>query len=772
MIYIITPCTRPFNLSAMKESIPKECKWVVCYDARVKNGPPTIDNAIVLNCPETGVWGNPTRNYAINSIKDMLTDDDWLYILDDDNIIHPDWYDGVKDHLNDHNMICWAQEFPPSSIIKFDGMIRSPATSTPQIGNVDSAQYMVKWKTAKSIQYEIAYVADGKYASDNLTAAKECFVIDKSLSYYNYLRSNKLGNKLFAKICMISMFKNEAHSIKTMLDSVAPYIDFWVLQDNGSTDGTPKIVAEWAENTKIPGFLYTVEEGWVNFGWNRDHLLQTTLAFDHGCDWIMKMDCDEVLEVDDDFDWNPFTDWMHPHLNIQKAQSFHVTSVAPGIIYYRAWIWDARLPWKFNHDPAHETISLEMNEIGENFQRVNLSKKFRMKTGASQGESYSVPTKYVSDALKLEEKMIREGNMLEDRYHFWYIGKSYEDCYRGNFFPLQEEHQKEYAHRCIWYWTQCIKSSGAPDLKANGRINEMFYYALTGIGNVYRYLKNHTEAIRHYELASDWCPRRNDHLLFLAEIYWELRDYKKMLEYTTEMMQPERTIPFPDYYFLINTNMYHDGGDYPRYLHDIATSNAETSNEETALLVNRKNVKNRLWVIDNFYQDPYAVRNFALQQEYENSSDWYKGRRTFKQFLSPYIKSRFEEIMGIKIREWESHGMNGKFQFCVPEDRLVYHYDSQTWAAMIYLTPNAPPSTGTSFYAHKNTSIRHIEDHPEADSCFSGGFYDSTKFELVDTVGNVFNRLVIFDARLFHAASGYFGQNINDSRLFQIFFFD
>ena len=65
-----------------------------------------------------------------------------------------------------------------------------------------------------------------------------------------------------------------------------------------------------------------------------------------------------------------------------------------------------------------------------------------------------------------------------------------------------------------------------------------------------------------------------------------------------------------------------------------------------------------------------------------------------------------------------------------------------------------------------------LAEDPDSDKAFAGGFYDSTKFELIDTVGNVFNRCVIFDARQIHAASEYFGQTINDSRLFQIFFFD
>lgn len=183
-----------------------------------------------------------------------------------------------------------------------------------------------------------------------------------------------------------------------------------------------------------------------------------------------------------------------------------------------------------------------------------------------------------------------------------------------------------------------------------------------------------------------------------------------------------------------------------------------------------KNCNKKVWVVDNFYSDPYAVRNYALEQKYEDGSDWYKGRRTLEQHFVPGTKTEIENIMGHKITEWESHEMCGKFQFCTPQDLLVYHWDSQTWAGMVYLTPGAPFQCGTSFYAHES-GVRHESD-PCSDQAFTGGFFDKTKFQTVDVVGNVFNRLVLFDAKQIHAASEYFGQTIKDSRLFHIFFFD
>jgi hypothetical protein len=181
--------------------------------------------------------------------------------------------------------------------------------------------------------------------------------------------------------------------------------------------------------------------------------------------------------------------------------------------------------------------------------------------------------------------------------------------------------------------------------------------------------------------------------------------------------------------------------------------------------------KNRFWIVDDFYDNPDQVREFALQQMYFDD-EGYIGIRTRKQFLSDTIKSKFENIMGVPIKEWESHGMNGRFQLCKAGERLVYHCDDQKWAGVLYLTPDAPTQTGTSFYKHKKTGIKHKSDPNIMDVFNQHTFVDGTPYEMIDTVGNVFNRLIIFDAGLIHAATNYMGYDFHTGRLFQIFFFD
>jgi hypothetical protein len=183
------------------------------------------------------------------------------------------------------------------------------------------------------------------------------------------------------------------------------------------------------------------------------------------------------------------------------------------------------------------------------------------------------------------------------------------------------------------------------------------------------------------------------------------------------------------------------------------------------------------WIVDNFYENPTLVRDFALAQEYSEGGfgRGFIGRRTVHQYLFTGLKERFEEIMSRKITRWHEHGQNGRFQIAWSGEPLVYHCDEQQWGACLYLTPNAPYECGTTLFAHKITKARTYYQHGwDASWTNMKGDYhlDGTPFEQVDVLGNVFNRLVIFDGSAIHSASRYFGSVSENARLWQMFFFD
>ncbi len=189
-------------------------------------------------------------------------------------------------------------------------------------------------------------------------------------------------------------------------------------------------------------------------------------------------------------------------------------------------------------------------------------------------------------------------------------------------------------------------------------------------------------------------------------------------------------------------------------------------------------------VIDDFYKNVDEIRNYALSQIYQppenHGAVGYRCESGKK--IMDGTKEMFETLLGGTIPNGNQHGewgysTNGCFQWCNVRVPIVYHCDSQKYAAIIYLTPNAPPNCGTSFFRHKNYKIRNSSifsksDWYKSDLNHKEPHLDKTQWEIVDSVGNVYNRLVIFDAQYIHAVTEYFGEDINNSRLFQLFFFN
>ena len=183
-----------------------------------------------------------------------------------------------------------------------------------------------------------------------------------------------------------------------------------------------------------------------------------------------------------------------------------------------------------------------------------------------------------------------------------------------------------------------------------------------------------------------------------------------------------------------------------------------------------------LLVIDNFYSNPDSVRQFALSQSFDVVGN-FPGKRT-KPFLNDDTKEWISHHMHATSGKilWPPEEENlycGAFQFTTAQDRTWIHSDGfNGWAGVLYLTPNAPLTSGTATFRHKETGLTRSPSNPqEVDKIRKDG-YDITKWEIVDSISNVYNRLVLYDAKLFHASRDYFGQNINNGRLFQTFFFN
>jgi hypothetical protein len=183
-------------------------------------------------------------------------------------------------------------------------------------------------------------------------------------------------------------------------------------------------------------------------------------------------------------------------------------------------------------------------------------------------------------------------------------------------------------------------------------------------------------------------------------------------------------------------------------------------------------------VIDQFYNDVDDVREFALNQEFANRGN-FPGQRTVS-FLNESTKNVIQNIIHPFAGEvkWWGGDYSGSYQYTVASDRSWIHSDYTTnWAGVCYLTPDAPLSSGTGLYRLKETGMRswnNMEHTEEENNEALHNMYaqDYTKWELVDRIGNVYNRLILYRGDLFHVSMDYFGRSKYDGRLFQLFFFN
>lgn len=155
-------------------------------------------------------------------------------------------------------------------------------------------------------------------------------------------------------------------------------------------------------------------------------------------------------------------------------------------------------------------------------------------------------------------------------------------------------------------------------------------------------------------------------------------------------------------------------------------------------------------IVDNFLDKPDVVRQSVLTLDFYEKGP-YPGLRSDRAETDyeEYVQSRFESILNCKIKEFKQDSF--RFQLCLEGEESWVHSDETEWAAVLYLTPDAPVEGGTGIY-------RKGKDDD---------------WELVTGIGNVYNRLVLYKGHLWHRSilSG-FGTSTETGRLTQVFFFN
>jgi hypothetical protein len=125
---------------------------------------------------QTGHWGHPLRNEFLDLYEDSFTENDWVYFLDDDNVLHPKFIQQLESllYLN-AGIVTWGQE----------GRLRP--TNEPRIGNIDTASFMFRPSQIKDLRFNTAYDADGTFANA-AAGLTDLICVEAYLCYYNALR--------------------------------------------------------------------------------------------------------------------------------------------------------------------------------------------------------------------------------------------------------------------------------------------------------------------------------------------------------------------------------------------------------------------------------------------------------------------------------------------------------------------------------------------------------------------------------------------------------
>jgi hypothetical protein len=192
-------------------------------------------------------------------------------------------------------------------------------------------------------------------------------------------------------------------------------------------------------------------------------------------------------------------------------------------------------------------------------------------------------------------------------------------------------------------------------------------------------------------------------------------------------------------------------------------------------------------LIDNFFENPHEIRQIALNllsEKYDcilnDSTKNYPGIRcSVQDKIITSIVTFLEKTLDTNIINFYC-----AFHITSGIHRLgLIHKDRQKYAGLIYLNENPPEHSGTILCNQivDISSVEHSNNFGIASSTHDikiiTEFADykeqfNKNFEIEVELTNKFNRFVLYNGTRYHAPYYYFGNNMFNSRLVLVFWFD
>ena len=196
-----------------------------------------------------------------------------------------------------------------------------------------------------------------------------------------------------------------------------------------------------------------------------------------------------------------------------------------------------------------------------------------------------------------------------------------------------------------------------------------------------------------------------------------------------------------------------------------------------------------LIIIDDFFDDPLAVRNMALALEYEaknKQTNNYPGRVSVAPLALPLLDGQISEILQTKVTGAEGT-VHGHCRITLGDDRgrSGVHADPTLYSGILYLSLPEHCRGGTEFFRHRRTGLERIptdiiqlartgyaDVSDLVNDVINKDTLSPSKWERTLRVPMRFNRLILFNPRLFHNSGEAFGKTMETGRLVQLLFFD
>ena len=344
----------------------------------------------------------------------------------------------------------------------------------------------------------------------------------KQVNRFKHDSSNKEHSSLINQkdshgkktICLNMIVKNESHIIEETLNSIYKFIDYYVINDTGSTDDTIDKIKTFFDGKNIKGEIIEHEFrsckchsgkykkwNWFHFGWNRTFAIQQCLG---KSDYILIIDADDII----------IGDFAFPTIMDKDSYSLKLSQNDNTFVYTRLQIIknDKKFQWHYVGG-IHEYLTCGAKNIAP--------------SNATLEGNYYMQSRRLGDRSKDDEKYKKDALIFED------LLKD-EPTNRRNMFYCAQSHfdAKDFESAIKWYTLRSKK----------GGFMEEAFYSLYRIG-LCKIILNHSkeDVINAFLHSHRYYPKRVEPLFEIIAYLRKRDDFAEGYNYANQALK----IPYP-----------------------------------------------------------------------------------------------------------------------------------------------------------------------------------------------------------------------------------